>query len=36
MKNLLKKITQLLKGGCPRCGESLDEDTCQTCGYPWS
>jgi len=36
MKKLLKKITQLLKGGCPRCGESLDDDVCQTCGYPWN
>ena len=36
MINLLKKITQLLKGGCPRCGESLDDDVCQNCGYPWN
>jgi len=36
MKNLLKIITQLLKGGCPRCGDYYDGEVCQTCGYPWS
>ena len=36
MKKLVLKMTDLFKGGCPRCGEYCDGDVCQTRGYPWS
>lgn len=38
-EKLKAKIIDAFGGGrCPKCNEWIDddEDTCQTCGYPWS
>jgi len=33
---MILQLAKLFRGSCPRCGESLDDDVCQTCGYPWN